>query len=277
MKPNTKDNIIDSIKKAECRPRWHFVLRNGIFWFFGVVTTLVGGVAIATSIFVMVNRETLPLKMVSGQSTAFLAIVPYIWIGLVVLFVTLGEISLRHTDKGYKYSLVKVLLAHVGVSLVLGLAFFAVKIGYHADQVASKTIPSYRAVAQQEIYNWFDPEAGFLVGAIIDRGGDQEFVLQDPEAKVWQVVLIANHKPSQRTTLNVDRVRMVGYVQGDNVFHACRIAPFVLRGGPKEVAFRHKEDMRRLKQVARIQTERMDEYLRTNGCDLAKETSVISN
>ena len=98
-------------------PRWRFIFLRISFWLLAVISLIFGSLAVGATLFLFIDYHRHGLFAVPRDMTDFLLMTPFIWIIVFVLFIAVARISIKHTKKGYRYSLRTI----VSVSIILSL------------------------------------------------------------------------------------------------------------------------------------------------------------
>ncbi len=215
--------LLGKIKKdhIEPIPRWHFLLKDYIVWFFGILSLIVGGLAFSIVIYLLAFNDWGIYSQIDESFLEFVLLtMPYFWILFLVFFGFLVYHNIKHTKKGYKYSFKSIMIANVVISVVLGGLFFQVGIGQALDDALGETVPVYAKVLNRQMHFWSQPEKGRLSGLVVSVENEENFTLLDLHQNEWWVV----SKSDYRGSVEVGRpVKILGNVIGDNQFEAKRI------------------------------------------------------
>lgn len=118
-----KNKILKEIKsgKVKMRPRFHFILRAGL-WVFGTVMVFVLALYLTSFVFFVLARSGLFLLPGFGFRgvMAFLLDFPWLLILVAIVFIIFLEILVRHYSFAYKRPLFYSVLGVVGLVLFLG-------------------------------------------------------------------------------------------------------------------------------------------------------------
>ncbi len=233
------NTILDELKEqqAKPKPKWHFLLHEWLLWFIGAVSVLIGGLAMSI-IFVQVRLIDWDLLQVLGRGGLF-QIMPYLWFVLLILFVLIAQYQIKHTKRGYEYSLAAVVFLLISLSLLIGSVFYQYKIGYLVHSHLSGASPIYRTIADQRSKLWSQPQQGRLSGVLLDVINQDEIVLIDEQGKVWTVFLEEQGLPQAPFSRGIPqefKLRINGEMISDNEFKAIKISPWV----PPRDAFREQ-------------------------------------
>ena len=243
----TKDKltqkIFEKIEEEEItpKPRWQFLLKNYAVWTVGILSVLIGGVAVSVIIFSLVFGEWEVAKRASGGVFQHaVAVMPYLWIICLGLFVFVANYHFKHTKAGYRYRLVTIVSVSIFISIILGAGLYLTGIAGCIDKEAGKFVPMYHNVAERRVAMWSQPEKGLLAGNNIMMIGDEskDFTMMDFNKKKWHIRghrLDSIHKVILEES---DTVQIVGLLIEDEIFEACALAPWHVGASDKETVDR---------------------------------------
>ena len=228
-KGNTLDKkIIKTIKERKLtpRPRWQFLLKNYLIWSGGVLSLLAGSLAFAMILFMVKNNDWRMYAPISGSLLKFVFLtLPYFWLLFLFLFIMVAYFNLRHTKKGYRYSLISIIIGSFALSMILGSGLYAVGLGQAVDDILGKKAPFYERFINKRMGMWSNPDRGLLAGVIIDKISDNEFKLLDIKRKEW-LILTEKATTVPEMILKVGTpVRLIGQCLDESSFEAIRIMP----------------------------------------------------
>ena len=141
---DTASSILSRIEKESIvpTPRWHFLLKEGAVWSFGFAAIVFGSLSVAAIIFTGRYSDWEYYEATHATLFTFiLDMMPYTWIASLTLFGVVAYLSMRHTKRGYRYSLPMMLAGSVGISTVLGAGLYAVGTGPFIDEQLGRVIP----------------------------------------------------------------------------------------------------------------------------------------
>lgn len=216
------------------RPHWEFVFKNYFFWGLGVFAVVLGAFAFSAIIF---EIENVDWQLASVTHSSFLAFfldaAPFLWVGVLALFMLIGYLNVRWTNHGYRYPLPLIALGAVLTSVALGTAFYATGFGGTIEDVAGTNLPFHRPVLMAMRSWWLAPEKGLLGGSVVSAAPDvSSFVLRDFKGVVWQIDGSDLRTPDLTTVARGGVVRVVGVptTATSSEFHACFVLPWESRG-----------------------------------------------
>jgi len=234
-------------KNVQPKPKWHFFLHEWLLWGLGLISVLIGGLAMSI-IFVQIRLIDWDLLPLLGKSEV-IQVIPYLWVVLLVLFILLAQYQIKHTKRGYQYSLWAIVFLIVSLSTLLGSVFYQTQIGYRVHARLSGASDVYRTIADRKTRLWSDPESGRLGGVITDTLSDESFVLIDEEGNMWLVDHANSSLPLIPKTRGIPRefkVRVLGEMISENSFKASDIRPWV---PPREAIKERLQNPRATKSI----------------------------
>lgn len=212
------------------RPRWEFLLKNYVFWTFGVFAVILGALAVSASFFEITNVDwRLGSATHPDFVSFFLAAAPVFWVVTLILFLLIGYINVRHTNHGYRYSLWVIALGAVMMSLTLGSGIYAVGFGRMVEEVVGDHPPFYRPIVAAQESWWLAPEKGLLGGKVVQVASNMtSFVVDDFTGHTWQVDSSDLRSRDLITVARGGEVRIVGAptATSSTAFHACFVFPW---------------------------------------------------
>jgi len=223
------DKVLDRIEGEHVTPlsRTRFVAKDVLFWVLWVVSVLVGAMAVAASIFVLMNAGWRFYSATHANFITFLIdALPLFWLLAILLFILFAYENLRHTKHGYRFSLPLILLMSLPAILFFGICLFSIGLGKLMDDGIGRHVPFHQPVLIQQERLWMNPERGLLAGQVgtIDFA-EQTFELTSFDGVVWQVSSQDLLAPDVRALARFPSVRIVGRSSEEGVFHACFILP----------------------------------------------------
>lgn len=177
-------------KKIRPRPKWEFSLRNYIMWLFGFLSLAIGSLAVSVIIYMLLHNDWEVYEKINDNLLEFILVtLPYFWIVMLALFIIAADYNLKHTKGGYKYNLILVIIASVGVNIVLGAILYNAGAGQAIDDILGKNAPFYKEIINRRVNLWAHPEEGRLMGRImqVEPGDDLLFIIKDFRQGDWLV------------------------------------------------------------------------------------------
>jgi len=232
------------------RPQWEFALKNYFFWGLGAFAVLLGALAFSVTIFEVENVDwRLASVTHSNFLSFFLDAAPFLWVGALALFILIGYVNVRRTNRGYRYPLAVIALGAVLTSLTLGTALYATGFGGVLENISGDHLPFHRSILNKERSWWLAPEHGLLGGEVVSVAPDATaFMLRDFKGQSWRVEASDLRTPDLASVVRGGVVHVVGLPVSEDLlpgnggatattseFHACFVLPSKLQGD-----FRHE-------------------------------------
>ena len=171
---------------------------------------------------------------------------PYFWLVFLALFIFVVYYNIKHTKKGYRYSLVLIIGISVAASLVLGILFHRIGWGQDIDDILGERAPLYGQVFNRQMDFWFEPQEGRLTGLIISQD-EKGLSILDLEGNTWEVKF-SPEQDLENTFKFIEQsmetgmpIKLIGQIIEDNQFQAEIIRPM----GPPGRRFFHRPGMMR--------------------------------
>jgi len=175
-------------EKIIFKSKRYFFLRNYMIWLAGFLALMIGGLAISVMMYLMSHNDWSIYSQISQGLLEFLFLtLPYFWIFFLTFFIFIVYYNIKHTKKGYSYSLSVIMIVSIAGSVVLGGLFFKIGLGHLIDNVLGDQVPLYTTIFNRQIDFWSHPEDGRLVGFVLSKIDDSEFVILDISQKEWRI------------------------------------------------------------------------------------------
>lgn len=239
------ERIEDS--KISPRPKWYFKLKNYSSWILAGLSLILASGSLTLAIYFF-DYSNLPLlKSLSRNSLHFLTLAtPYSWVLLVSGAIVLVYKEVKHTSYGYRYSLVKIALISVSISIILGTSFYFMGLGKIMDNILIAKSPFYSTLINPRAGFWFNPSEGRLMGIVMVAENNQELILIDINKNKWVVDTsqLEQHKISPEGL----PIKLIGKQISNDEFQALR----VVGPGPEEMFIRKHRGMEENNMPMRI-------------------------
>lgn len=224
---NFDQEILKKIKEEKItpKPKWQFLLKEYTVWGVGVFSLLIGALAFSVIIYMFINNDWGIYHEMDKSFLDFIVLtLPYFWLIFLGLFILLLNYNVRHTKKGYRYSLPIILMSSVTLSAALGVLFFEMGIGRGIDDILGERMPLYGKVINPSIDFWSQPEQGRLAGMVVEVF-DDNIRIYDLQRHKWNV----DSKDAEIMPMVEIRIgrplRMTGNIIEDSNFKADKIFP----------------------------------------------------
>ena len=255
---NFGEELLHKIKDEKLlpKPRWQFLLKDYVVWGVGALALFLG--AISMSLIFYMSRYADPNLYNRAGSRLWeelFLIVPFFWIICLVFFVFIMFYNIKHTKKGYRYSLPVVLAFIVGLSVILGGVFYAIGFGERIDDELGRRAPFYDRVINPHVDFWSQPERGRLTGMVVSSPNENEYVLVDRERGEWYI-LTSSTKQSSEQKIEIGRpIRLLGDIESEHRFKAKEILPMM----PGKGFFEHLGPSSQIPRLPNISDDRRGE------------------
>jgi len=238
-------DILEKIeeKKIKPKPKWEFLLKNYIIWIFGVLSLIIGSLAVSVIIYMLRHNDWEIYENVTNSLLEFILVtLPYFWLIVLVFFILAADYNLKHTKKGYKYNLSLIIAVSLGVNVVFGVLLYNFGIGQAIDDILGENAPFYREIINRRVPLWDHPEEGRLMGKIIKIESIDKFMIQDFRQGDWMIdAKDARIMPMIKIEIGED-IRIVGEPFADHQIKAFIIMPMGPgRGFLKRMPFIERE------------------------------------
>lgn len=213
-----KDNILDTIKSGgvKMRPRWHFILK-AILAVLGAIIVFLTVLYLASFI-IFVLRQTgvlfVPAFGVSGWY-AFFTHLPFFLISLLIIFIVVLELLVRHYAFAYRrpllYSAVGIFILAVAGAVALANSSFHGGVSKYADDNKETFVGKF--YVQYSRQRFIDVHRGMIIE--MDNNG---FLMRNRGQEVLTIVVTRQTRfPLGADFSNGDIVVVFGDRDGDKV------------------------------------------------------------
>jgi hypothetical protein len=230
--------ILKKIERESIKPisRWSFVLKNSFLWTLFGLNILFGSVGLAISIYLFEMSDIFNLILsVNDFVEVLILAIPVIWIVLTVIFLIVGYLNFRYTERGYALTLPKILMINILAILILGVLLHSSNASEKLNSVFSESIPTYNKIVDPRYKVWSRPDQGYLAGTVIssdEQGKEKDNSIQmlDLDSKTWDVD-ISDAKVRRAVQLNTgEQIKVVGNVVEESTFRASDVLPWEGKG-----------------------------------------------
>ncbi len=129
-------------KKIKPKPKWEFLAKDYLIWFFSVLTVLVGGLAVSIIILIISHPGL--------RGRLFLLNIPYVWFLVLLVFLILAYYNFKKTKKGYQYNPYLIVVISVLISIIFGFVIFQLGQAEKAERVFYQKVPIYRQMMHRQ-------------------------------------------------------------------------------------------------------------------------------
>lgn len=226
MKPFEK--IIEKINEEELKPtpRWHFLLKNKVLWIVFGIASLLGALAFSVILFAIQQTDFELINHLSHSGLElFLGLLPFLWIGFLVVFLLIAMYSVQYSNRGYKFSLASLTGYSAALSILIGTLFFIAGGAKGLENAFAANVSFYESMQEKKVKLWSMPDDGFLSGEIIGTEL-KSFQLKDFSGDEWQINYEGAFVPPVVLIERGEIVKLVGDKTSDQSFKASEVRPW---------------------------------------------------
>lgn len=225
---NSVSELLNKIKmdSIEPIPRWRIQSLNITIWIIFFITLILGAGAFTVILYALQQSDfNLIPHLDHSNIERFMAILPIIWLLLLLVFLFLAIIVIRRTNRAYKISLLHWLWINMFLSIILGTLLFLFGGGRMIDKSFAVQFDAYHSIEERKSILWSQPDKGYLSGTIktISEG---QFRITDLKEKDWVILLedawiapVVFMEPGEK-------VKIIGVKESEKVFHANEVRPW---------------------------------------------------
>ena len=231
MDPSEK--LISAIREKDIRPtpEWRFRLKEVLFTGSFLAAAVLGALAFSIILFAIQQTDFNVLGHLShSRLELFLGLLPLLWIACLILALTAANYGIRHSKKGYKFTLARRAGYSAALSLLLGTAFFITGGAQWLEHAFAVRVSLYDSIQDKKIRLWSMPEEGQLAGEILKIDPDR-FDLRDFNGKNWAVQYDSAWIAPVVLLEKGEKIKLVGVMTGRGRFQAGEIRPWEGPGG----------------------------------------------
>ena len=198
--------IIDKIKKEDIKPlpKWKVDFKSYLYWFVLGLLILIGGLLISLTLidYLDIGQELARnLKLRNFLFITFRAM-PFLWMILLGLSLVFGVAAFRSTKRGYRYSILSVLILMIILISVLVFVGRISRVDQHIKNVFDDKMYLNKFNPSRE-NKFFQPEKGVIAGRI-KKMEKKMFILKCPKGE-WTVYFSEDTKIKGRRELATGR------------------------------------------------------------------------
>jgi len=213
-------------EQTKPRPRVYFTFKNILIWTTALVTVVLGSLIVSSIVFRLVNLDKVLPPRVYERAWQMTETLPFTLFVLFIIFGYLMYKQIRLTRSGYKYEMPVIFLSIGFVSLVFGILFYVVGVGYHVDRITAKGLPFHPGIEKLQSRQWTTSDEGVIVGEVVSIENENIF-LRDRSGAIWNIPVedLEDKEDVQTVRLFVgQRIGVVGVANtNDKTFKACDI------------------------------------------------------
>ena len=226
------NNFLEKIKKEEIKPtpKWKFSLKSLFIWLLYFLFVLIGSISFSVILFAIQQTDFVLLSH-TGHSKLelFLAILPFIWIILLVVFVLGSIYAIYNSNKGYKFTFSKIIGFNVGLSILFGTLFFIGGGAQWFENAFAIRSGFYESIQTRKEKIWQNPDKGNIAGTII-KVEDKIIHLKDFDNNTWKVIIDTAFIPPSVFLEKGEKIKIVGKKLSSDKFNAKDVMPWGGKG-----------------------------------------------
>jgi hypothetical protein len=250
------EEVFKKLEEGQVKPiaRWHFVLRNNTFWALWGLSVAIGSCASAATIFVFFNAGWQYQSVTHDSFFRFLLdTLPLFWLVAIGLMVFFGYYNIRHTNRGYRFSVYLVMISSVIASFIGGTILYTLGIAGDIDDI-KRPLPFTDSLVLVEETRWNDDTRGLASGIVKSFNKDQETLDIVTFKGEEKIIFTAELPPRDIALLEVGaNVRIIGTadIHNNQIFVACAVLPWDIalpRQKPRPMMYLQNEKLSERKE-----------------------------
>lgn len=223
-----ENKLLAKIKeeKISPKPRWQFLLKNYVVWSVGLISLIIGAIAVSVMIYLFKFNDWEIYEQTRKTFLEFFILtLPYYWFVFLGFFIFIVYYNFKHTKKGYRYSSLLLVAASILLSIILGAIFYAAGIGEKLDNILGSRAPFYDQIINRHVNFWSQPAEGRLSGLVLGVVEGGNFILIDRGQEEW-LVSTENSKLYPGAIIIIGQpIRLLGEEIDNHTFRADKILP----------------------------------------------------
>lgn len=212
-------------------PRWKFLVRKFFYWFLVGMFVFLGALAFSVS-YHLISQLDWDLHQTIERNSFFysISILPYFWLIFLISFLVVAFLSLRNTERGYRFHWLGMLGVIILSLLLMAVFFYKFNLGGKLNNWIVGHVPYATKYTVTKEVQWMQPEEGLLAGTILNIKKNQ-FQLEDLRGKLWIIDFSKETKIRPVVNFSVgQKVKIIGNKKDDKTFEALELRPWIGRG-----------------------------------------------
>ncbi|MEZ4908145.1 MAG: hypothetical protein R2771_11035 [Saprospiraceae bacterium] len=222
------DKIEQNIKENNINPtpKWHFQLKDFLIWTMYAIFILIGSISFSIILFAIQQTDFILTDHIGHSALELiLVLLPFLWLGTLLVFLIGSFISIYNSKKGYKFSFGKMLGINIGFSIVFGTILFLFGAGEWFEKTFSVYSSTYESIQIKKEKLWTNADSGVVAGTIINLENDTLYLL-DFEKHNWKINIDSAFKVPIVKLIPDEKVKILGKKYDKNIFIAEKILPW---------------------------------------------------
>jgi hypothetical protein len=220
--------ILQNIKEQKIVPvpKWKILLRNRVVFSLSLISAILGIISIAVMLHVWFSpfEGAQPVGILGTASN-----IPYLWFAVILIFLFVAYHNFVHSEGGYRWKTLKMLLLAITISLIAGVGLFVYGIGRIVNVGLLSTVPGYSQFGDTRGRRWMSVEDGRIAGRITKIHSESSFVLSDMYGEIWNVNLAAPEALTPTVTSGTF-VKVLGQKEREGEFTASEVIEWEGKG-----------------------------------------------
>ncbi len=194
------------------KPKWHFLMREGVVWSLGGFSVAVGALAVTVVLFEMRNTRWEMYDVAHPSFFDFLVeAVPFVWLGTFALFAVVAYRFIRSTKGGYRYRFETLMAVSLVASGVCGIALYSTGAGAFLDEEVGAYMPLHHSLMERERAVWGMTAEGRVAGIVREISFTEPIVWVEGLEGTPHELNVSGFSEEDRRVVRVgDMVRVVG-------------------------------------------------------------------
>lgn len=181
---------LEIIEKEEIRPtpRYYFFAKNFLIWALFFSSIVLGAISVSVILFLLSDYDWYAYRNLETSFLLHVLIsIPYLWISFFSLLIIASYYDLKHTRKGYKYTIFSIAISSIFFSFFTGTVLFFGGLGSEIHDALFKNVPMYGSLTYTKEDIWSCSGKGLLGGEIVSYKDKNNFILKDFNGRIWRI------------------------------------------------------------------------------------------
>ncbi len=222
------DKIIETIKKNKIKPKpkWLFNLSNISVWVIYFLFVLIGAISFSIILFAIQQTDFELLSHIGhSKLELFLSILPFFWLVLLIIFIFGSLYAIYYSQKGYKFTFSKLIAINVGLSIIIGTAFFIGGGAAWFENAFAIRTGFYESIQKRKEKIWQNPDKGNLAG-VIYKVKNEILEFNDFDKNKWTIYIDSAFVANAVSLEKGEKIKITGFKIDDKTFKAKEIYPW---------------------------------------------------
>ena len=215
--------VLDTIAKRKLAPTpaYVFLAKRAVLWALAGAALLLGALSFALLFYVVTDYFATGLRGVDNMPLdEFVPALPLIWLVSLVFFLVSASIGLRHTPRGYRFSMLRLFAVALAASVLFGAILHFTGAGSALNAALANRFPAYERLTHVPFEEWSHPDRGRLSGTVTAAAEGRSLTLIDFNGVTWTVDISAASIRTGQPPLEEGDVAITGMRTGPTSFKA---------------------------------------------------------